>query len=136
MYTPRRLIWREEMTTGVIELDAQHKYLIDIFNDLGYSIQKKYDPDDVGKVLRVMKYYAEWHFAREEECMARFHCPAAEKNTKAHAVFVGMLRQHQKDFEQSGGSTELATKLHEELSDWIVSHIMVVDTQLAPCVPV
>lgn len=133
MYTPKRITWRDEMTTGVVDLDAQHKYLIDIFNDLGYSIQRKnYNADDIDKVLKVMKYYAEWHFGKEEECMLRYRCPAAEKNNKAHAVFIEKLHGYQKEFDQSGGSIELATRIHEELTTWIVNHIMVVDTQLYP----
>ena len=135
MYTPKNLIWMDEMTTGVVEIDAQHKYLIDFFNDLGHSIQKNYNPEDISKVLKVMKYYAEWHFHKEEDCMLRYHCPAGERNAKAHTVFMDKLCEYQREFEQSGGSIDLATRIHEELVNWIVNHIMVVDTQLAPCVP-
>jgi len=132
MYTPKELYWRDEMTTGVVELDAQHKYLIDTFNDLGHSIGRGYDPQDINKVLKMMKFYVEWHFGKEEECMARYHCPVAKKNSKAHAVFTQKLRTYQKEFEQSGGSPELAVKIHQELADWIFNHILVVDTQLYP----
>ena len=136
VYTPRKLYWTDEMSTGVVEIDAQHKYLIDFFNDLGHSIQKMYDPDDISKVLKVMRYYAEWHFHKEEECMLRYRCPAADKNTKAHAVFMEKLEGFQKEYDKSGGSAKLATKIHEELANWIVNHIMVLDTQLQGCVPV
>lgn len=122
------------MTTGVVELDAQHKYLIETFNDLGHSIQKRYDPEDINKVLKVMKYYAEWHFGKEEECMERYRCPFAQKNLKAHAIFMEKFQEYQKEFERSGGSIELATRIHEDLADWISNHIMVLDTQLAPYV--
>jgi hemerythrin len=132
MYTPKEMMWRDEMTTGIVELDAQHKYLIDTFNDLGHSIGRRYDPQDINKVLKMMKFYVEWHFGREEECMARFHCPIAKKNNKAHAVFTQKLRAYQKEFEESGGSPEFAVKIHQELADWIFNHILVVDTQLYP----
>ncbi len=134
MYTPRELIWKDEMTTGLVEIDAQHKYLIDFFNDLGHSIKKRYNPEDISKVLKVMKYYSEWHFGREDECMERYHCPVAEKNSKAHAVFMDKLREYQRIYDLSGGSFELAQQIHEELADWITNHILVVDSQLAACV--
>lgn len=133
MYTRRELFWRDEMTTGVVEIDAQHKYLIDFFNDLGHSITKKYDPEDISKVLKVVKYYAEWHFKMEEACMVRYHCPVGDKNAKAHAAFAEKFQKYQMEYEQSGGSNELATRIHADLADWIVNHIMVVDTQLYPC---
>lgn len=132
MYTPKVLTWRDEMTTGIVELDAQHKYLLDSFNDLGHSIGTRYDPEDINKVLKMMKFFVEFHFSKEEECMLRYHCSAAEKNQKAHAVFTKKLRGYQKEFEESGGSPELAIKIHEELADWILNHIMIVDTQLYP----
>lgn len=130
MYTPKVLQWRDEMTTGVVELDAQHKYLIDFFNDLGHGILKRYDPEDISKVLKVMKYYAEWHFKKEEECMARYVCPAADRNAKAHLVFMEKLSEYQREYEQSGGSVKLALHIHEDLAAWIMNHILVVDTSL------
>ena len=134
MDSPRKLAWKDEMTTGVVEIDAQHKYLIDFFNDLGHSILERYTPEDISKVLKVMKFYAEWHFGKEEECMAHYHCPAAEKNRKAHEIFTEKIRAYQKEYEESGGSSELAVRIHKDLADWIVNHIMAVDTQLYPCV--
>ena len=133
MYTPKELYWRDEMTTGVVELDAQHKYLIDTFNDLGHSIRGRFEPEEITKVLKMMKFFVEWHFSKEEECMAKYHCPVAQKNSKAHAVFTKKLRAYQKEYEESGGSLELAIKIHQDITDWIVNHILVVDTQLLPC---
>ncbi len=132
MYVPREFAWNDEMTTGVSEIDVQHKYLVNFINELGYSINKSHDPEDVVKVLKVMKFYAEWHFGKEEECMQRYHCAIANKNKKAHTVFVEKLLEHQKEYEKSGGSSELAHRIHEDLANWIINHIMTLDTQLYP----
>ena len=129
---PNMLTWKDTMTTGVPELDSQHKYLINFINELGYSINKKYDPKDIVGVLKVMKFYAEQHFSREEKCMARHNCPIAGKNQKAHAVFVEKLEEYQKEYEQTGGSSEFAVRIHKELTDWTVNHIMTIDVQLFP----
>ena len=134
MYSPRRLVWNDEMTTGDGEIDAQHKYLMDFFNDLGKSITKGYTLEDIDRVLKVMKFFAAWHFGKEEGCMERYQCPAAEKNLKAHTVFIQRLREYQEEYEKTGGSIELAFKIHEDLADWIVNHILVVDKQLYPCI--
>ena len=134
MYTPKRLVWDDGMSTGDDEIDDQHKYLINFFNDLAKSITREYALDDIGKVLKVLKFYAAWHFGKEEICMEQYHCPAAEKNLKAHTVFLQKFRGYQEEYEKSGGSMELALKIHDELSDWIVNHIMIVDKQLYPCI--
>ena len=62
--------------------------------------------------------------------MARFICPAADRNAKAHAVFMEKLAGYQKEYGQSGGSVELALRIHEDLASWIANHILAVDTQL------
>ena len=79
-----------------------------------------------------MKFYAEQHFGKEEECMARHLCPIAGVNQKAHAIFVKNIEDYQREYEQSGGSNELAFKIHAALTDWTVNHIMTVDVKLFP----
>jgi len=64
--------------------------------------------------------------------MARHHCPVAGINQKEHAIFVEKLQDYQKEYEQSGGSGELAVKIHQALTDWTVNHIMTVDVQMYP----
>lgn len=135
MYTPRILEWDDALTTGDLEIDAQHRYLIDVFNDLGKAIEKdQLDKDEVERVLGEMKFYSGWHFGREEDCFAKYNCPAAEKNIKAHTVFIEKLNTYRNEFEPTNNPKEMALKLHEELSDWIVNHILAVDGQLYPCI--
>lgn len=134
MYTPRQLVWDNALTTGDMELDAQHRFLIDTFNDLGDAIRNNSGEGSVTKILGVLKFYSGWHFGREEDCMAHYKCPAAEINKRAHATFVDKFNKFQKEYETSGGSVELALKIHEDLSDWIVKHILAVDGQLYPCI--
>jgi hemerythrin len=70
-----------------------------------------------------------------EECFETYHCPAAEKNKKAHAAFVVKFDKYHQLFRESGGSVEMALTIHEEIMDWIVNHIMIVDGELYPCLP-
>jgi hemerythrin len=134
MYTPKTLIWNDTLTTGDKELDAQHKYLFDIFNDLGRAIERGLGAKVVTMVLDVLKYYAEWHFNKEENCMERYRCPIAGKNKKAHSAFIKKFNEYQKEYETTDASNELAIKIHEYLSEWIMGHILVVDGELYPCI--
>jgi hemerythrin len=135
MSTPRRIFWDEALSTGEMEMDAQHRYLIDIFNDLGTAIEEGYSREDIQKVLKILKFYAGWHFNKEEECMTRFRCPAGAQNKAAHAAFILKLDQYEAEFERTpDASTDLALKIHAELLDWIEKHILVVDSQLYACI--
>lgn len=134
MYTPKPLQWDDALSTGDETLDNQHKYLVETLNTLGEAINKGHSVDIIGRILGRLRFYAGWHFGREEECFETYHCPAAEKNKQAHTIFIEKFDQIYENFHEASGSSEFALKIHEEISDWIVNHIMKVDGELYPCI--
>lgn len=134
MYTPKPLQWDNALSTGDETIDSQHKYLVETLNALGDSITQGHAIESVARILGRLRFYAGWHFTREEECFEVYHCPAAEKNHKAHKAFVVKFDKYHSKFLEEGGTIELALKIHEEIMDWIVNHILVVDGELYPCI--
>lgn len=130
IYSPTLLSWDESLSTGDPDLDTQHKYLIEICNDLATAIEKKHEPKIIGMVLDVLMFYAESHFKKEEECMQRYRCAAAEPNQKAHGAFLAMLKAYQSEHEACQSPVELAIRIHQYLITWVTSHMAQVDTQL------
>jgi hemerythrin len=130
IYSPTLLSWDESLSTGDHDLDTQHRYLIEICNDLATAIEKKHDPKITGMVLNVLMFYAESHFKKEEDCMQRYHCVVAERNQKAHATFLETLKAYQSEQEACQSPVELAIRIHQYLTTWIISHITHVDTHL------
>jgi hemerythrin len=45
-----------------------------------------------------------------------------------------MFNKYYEEYQQTGGTDELAVKIHESLSDWFVNHVTAVDTKLHPCI--
>lgn len=134
MYTPKYLEWDIALSTGDEALDNQHKYLVETLNKLGDAIREGRGVDHIARILGILRFYAGWHFGREEDVMEAYNCDAAGKNKKAHAVFIEKFDAFHKEFTHSGGSDELALKIHEELADWVFNHILVVDGELYPCI--
>lgn len=134
MYTPKPLQWDDALTTGDETIDEQHRYLVETLNSLGEAINEGHGIEAIARILGRLRFYAGWHFGREEECFETYHCPAAEKNKKAHAVFINKFDAYHEDFRTEGGSTKMALKIHEEIADWIVNHILMVDGELYPCI--
>jgi len=130
-----KIIFDDSLRTGNQACDVQHKFLIDIINDLAEAIEQGKASGQVKKTLNLMKYYAEWHFEREEMCMAKFNCPAAEINLKAHGHFMRTFESFQSDYRESGGSEEIALRMYNSLTDWLVTHIQKIDIQLGACTP-
>ena len=134
MYTPKHLEWNETLSTGDETLDNQHKYLVETLNKLGDAINEGHGNENIARILGTLRFYSSWHFGKEEDCMETHHCPAAEKNKKAHAIFIEKFDKFHAEFTNSGGTNGLALKIHEEISDWIVNHILFVDGELYPCI--
>ena len=134
MYTPKILEWDEALSTGDSSVDEQHKYLVETLNSLGTAILDGHGTEAIARILGRMRFYAGWHFDREEECFEKYQCPAAEMNKNAHAAFVEKFDRYHKRFHDAGGSNDMALKIHQEITDWIVNHILRVDGELYPCI--
>ncbi len=123
------------MSTGADSVDLQHRKLFDLINLLVHDMQAGKARDDVGMVLGELADYAVTHFSHEEQCMARFSCPAAAQNKAAHAAFVRTLTELQAEFDRQGPTATLAIRMQQELSRWITGHILGIDVRLKPCIP-
>lgn len=122
--------WSDALNTGVPAIDIQHKELIHAFNDLADAIEQGKGSSAVKKLLAFLKYYAEWHFEREEKCAASCECPISNTNKTAHQHFYDVFGKLHEQYRQSDSSDEVAREVHRELSDWIVNHVLKIDKQI------
>lgn len=129
-----RIEWDDALATGVPAIDAQHKELFAAFNDFAEAMERGIDEKELKKLLLYLRYYADWHFEREEDCARRHECPQAEENCQAHKRFRERITALYQQFRSSGGSRELAEQIHAELSDWLVNHIQRIDVRIGHCV--
>lgn len=126
--------WNDSLSTGVRMIDVQHKELIVAVNDLGEAIDQGHGATTIKKLLVFLKYYAEWHFEHEEKCAHQHQCPIAAVNQQAHAVFIERFGQLSEQLRQTDVSEEFARQVYDELTQWLVSHILKIDTQIGACV--
>lgn len=139
--------WSDALKTGNRAIDNQHKYLIDIINDLAGAIESGQTAQSLKKIVNLLQYYTEWHFCNEEGCMERLKCPYAARNKDAHAQFIHTFLAFRAELDGGGDSHEIATRMYKTLTAWLVQHIQGIDAQLAhvsgedgapslnPCVP-
>ncbi len=123
--------WSDALKTGNRAIDNQHKYLIDIINDLAGAIEAGATPQSLKKIVNLLQYYTEWHFCNEEGCMDKLKCPVAAKNKDAHAQFIATFLEFRRELEAGGDSNEIATRMYKTLTSWLVQHIQGIDSQLA-----
>ena len=128
-----KLEWNDSFSTGVEEIDTQHKELVRQLNQLYAAMAAGQGKDEIGKILNFLGQYAVMHFGKEETCMEEHRCPAASANKLAHAQFVELFTSMQKRFAIEGPTTALAVDLQQQTSAWLVNHILRVDTKLRDC---
>jgi hemerythrin len=126
--------WDPSMTTGVESLDNQHKKLISWLNDLLIAMSAGRGRGEVETLLDRLGAYSVMHFDHEEDCMARYSCPAAAQNAAAHKDFVVTFTALRDEFDRNGATAHLVVRVETELLRWLTSHIKATDAQLAPYV--
>ncbi|MBM3908357.1 MAG: hemerythrin family protein [Gemmatimonadetes bacterium] len=126
--------WTEAMSTGVEALDNEHRTLIAWVNRLEEATAAGRAEGELLRVLAFLGTYAKQHFAHEEACFLSHQCPHSAANRTAHEAFVATFTRIKADCEARGVTEAKARELHAFRGDWLVSHILNVDTALKPCV--
>jgi hemerythrin len=120
--------WSEDFATGVAEIDAQHRELLEQVERLLGAIQS--DPTAVGRLLDFLGDYALSHFEMEERLMERHAYPAAESHRAAHAGFVGAFGRIRYDFDLDGLTEGMVELITSWLVVWLKGHILEMDRAL------
>ena len=130
--------WHEKMETGVPSIDAQHRKILEEFNKFSAILSSKSSRGEkmqkAGEVLDFLRFYAVWHFEKEEDCFHEHDCPGAQANLKAHEKYNEMFNAFYERWQAQGMEMDLVEETFTEITDWFVNHIMRVDTKLKPCV--
>lgn len=128
------ILWNMTMSIGIDKVDAQHKKLIDMLNVLGEAMQAGKGKEEIGRMLTFAGEYAQEHFRCEEEYFDQYHCPESKQNREGHAYFVKRFTELMVEFRAQGPSFSLMMKIYNELSEWLVQHILGVDVKLRDCI--
>lgn len=128
------IAWDDAMTTGIPKVDEQHKDLIRQLNVLIEAMSQGKGRQQIEKLLDYLTDYALNHFGYEEKCMEEYRCPVAAKNKDAHAKFVERFLALRAEIQKEGPTPRLVIEARHVLSDWLVNHILRVDSKLHPCV--
>jgi hemerythrin len=127
--------WSQSLSTHLPQLDEQHRQMIKLLNELVDAITQNHGQQTVTSVLHAMRVYADEHFACEETCMDRHHCPTAAINRTEHNQFRKMIADFEARLSREGVTDALAMQVEEQLAVWVIQHIGSVDRELAHCVP-
>lgn len=120
--------WIPDLSVGVDSLDADHRHLIDVMNDVFDSMMAGGDSSAARKGLHVLGIYVVDHFGREEEWMAARGFADLARHQHEHEQFRLEIAKLLKLSEQ--GADDLALELLMVLRDWLLCHIGASDRRL------
>ena len=129
------IIWEEKFSTGVAELDKQHKNLFQYSNDLEECVNNNnFSKVTTDRMLHFLDQYIKVHFSHEEACMFKYFCPIAAKNKEAHQEFIQQFKTTEEKVKDEKNYDAALKELHHFLETWLLEHICKIDIQLKPCV--
>jgi hemerythrin len=126
----RRFSLTPDLITGVAEIDAQHRALLALANQVLDT------PDEASPAtfLRAVSFLARYivdHFAAEEAVMAQAGYPGA----RFHLEFHARLRRETAEIvtcsQREGASKKVKLAVSFMLEDWLIYHIRETDRELA-----
>lgn len=121
--------WSEDLKIGIEEIDAQHKVLVDLINELNRAIHERHGSEAALNVLDRLVEYTSVHFALEECLMRILGYPDYENHKTHHAMLLKQVTDlHQKVKDGLPVSFEL---LHF-LKNWLTKHILEEDKGYVP----
>ena len=127
--------WNENFTTGIEEIDVQHKKLVDLLNTLVGHLAFNGDAPALNQIFDELKTYTVVHFTDEEKIWKKYFAndPWGEWHKTAHNDFIAKVLEI-----KAKETTETFDQVIEEivsfLTHWLALHIIESDKRMAKVV--
>ena len=125
-----KIVWDQNLSVGVAEIDRQHKQLVNILNQLLILDGISVDSETISDTLTKMTEYADYHFNSEEQYMQEYSYPEYEMHRKEHIEF--MRKTAEFSIATMAYEKTIPTKILAYLKTWLIEHIMESDMKYKP----
>jgi hemerythrin len=122
------IIWKEEFSVGVAEVDFEHRELIELINGLHDSARSGTGRDAVIEALGEIFAQIASHFALEEKMMRASLYPGFLEHKQDHETLLDELRDIMDEVEYEGEYDE--AQLSTDLQRWFSDHFRTHDAKL------
>lgn len=121
--------WRSEYSLGHEAIDAQHKRLFELGNELHTAMIQGKGKGSLAATLDKLVSYTQTHFASEERLMQTHHYPEYPAHKAAHDALTARVVAFQREF--AAGRVGITIELLQFLKDWLRTHIGETDRKVA-----
>lgn len=121
--------WNNSYSVKIMEIDNQHKKLVQMINELHEAMSKGKSKDILSPLLDNLASYTIEHFSLEEYYMDKFQYNNASIHKKEHLDFISKVKTYQENLKD--GKFLLSVQIMNFLRDWLLNHIMGTDQKYA-----
>jgi hemerythrin len=122
--------WVDDYTVNIDEIDAQHKRLVAMLDDLYEAIKAGKGSSALDKILSEMVDYSKTHFATEEYYMTKYDFPGYAAHKKEHDSFaVKACELQQRTCKRT---IAITMETANYLMDWLRDHVLGTDKLCMP----
>jgi hemerythrin len=120
--------WADDLVIDNGPIDADHKRLVDLVNELHTATSEGRGQEVVEGILNQLIQYTADHLHREEAQMTSVGFPNIERHKIGHQHFIDNLQRLKQRYHE--GSIAVAAQLSTVLRDWLSLHIRRSDKEL------
>ena len=124
--------WKDIYGIGVPDIDAQHRQLYRLADELHQALNAGQGKEALATVLKNLIDYTKTHFAAEERLMQRCGYSELAAHKAQHENLTRKVVELQQQFQ--AGKLMLSIEVMRFLSDWLRQHIGSSDRKYAPFV--
>ena len=126
------LTWTPAIGVGNEELDGHHKHMVELVNQIYYTVNTKSSPETLSGIVTELLEYANYHFGAEEALFVDKNYPLETEHIEDHLAFRERLSEIRDLVEV--GAEGASTKLLDTLYLWWTNHITNFDIKYSPFV--
>ena len=119
------LDWQDSYSVNVRAMDAQHKKLFELLNELRCAIEQGRAQDVSGKIIGCLMEYTAYHFSAEEKLLEKYKFAGLPTHRGEHRVLQEKVEKFKQEFD--AGNFVAASDLEKFLQRWLTRHIQTVD---------
>jgi hemerythrin len=119
--------WQEYLSTGVAEIDYQHKQLINKYNAFFAACSDGSKEDEVVRLFYFLGTYVLTHFSDEEAFMQRIAYPDYRKHREQHLLLTAKVAELKERLGKEGPTPEFVCSAGLLMTGWVIEHISVMD---------
>jgi len=119
--------WSDVLSVGIEEIDAQHKVLVGLVNEMHEAIRLHHANEVVHGILNKLAEYTRIHFAVEESLMRILDYPDYEVHKAQHEELIRSVVDLQEKV--ASGKASVGFELMHFLKVWLTKHIIESDKE-------